>query len=163
MSKRASRCLAVEPWSRGAVSRPAEETLARGGVSGFPQVRFDSWEEAGGSSSWRHSCLRPPPPTPHPRRDPRPRPGPAQHGPAAPGGSGAAGGGRSRVGPAGSDETSDVHYGRARGDTHAPSPASAALLITCWRFSYVPPPPQLPDKRERAELAAGLLRGGLRG
>lgn len=26
------------------------------------------------------------------------------------------------MGPAGSDETSDVHCGRARGDTHAPFP-----------------------------------------
>lgn len=74
MSGRACWCVAVEPWSCGAVSRPAEETLARGGVSGFPQVHFDSCEEAGGSSSWRHSWLRPPP---HP--SPAGPPPPARH------------------------------------------------------------------------------------
>lgn len=116
MSGRACWCVAVEPWSCGAVSRPAEETLARGGVSGFPQVHFDSCEEAGGSSSWRHSWLRPPPPAPSPLSPAGPPP-PARHR----GLGGCRGrGGKERMGPAGSDETSDVHYGRARGDTLAP-------------------------------------------
>lgn len=162
MSGRACWCVAMEPWSCGAVSRPAEETLARGGVSGFPQVHFDSCEEAGGSSSWRHSWLRAPPPLP---AGPPP---PARHSePRGLGGCRGQGGGQNRMGPAGSDETSDVHYGRARGDTLAPPQAarhfsSPATDFPTWSCGgCVPHPAPATGQKAAARAAWGGLQGML--
>lgn len=159
VSKRASRCLAVEPWSRGAVSRPAEETLARGGVSGFPQVRFDSWEEAGGSSSWRHSCLRPPPPTP----GGTPAPGPARHSTA-----------RQRRGARGLLGEAGAAWGprglmkhlmcitAGQGETRTPPPQRARHFSSpAGDFPMFPPPPPATGQKGAGRAGCGVAPGGL--
>lgn len=160
VSGRACWCVAVEPWSCGAVSRPAEETLARGGVSGFPQVHFDSCEEAGGSSSWRHSWLRPP------RRDPRPRHGTARPGTA--GGSGAAGerGGRSAWGRRGLMKHL-MCITAGQGETRSPLPSQRGTSHHLLRIFLrrpvlcVCPPHPAPATGQKAAARAGW--GGCKG
>lgn len=81
------------------------------------------------------------PPPPRPQRDPQPS---AAHA------------------ALGADETSDVHYSRARG-AGGPVRASTALPITCCTFSFRHrPPPQLPRPKgaARAGDAAWGGRGG---
>lgn len=160
VSGRACWCVAVEPWSCGAVSRPAEETLARGGVSGFPQVHFDSCEEAGGSSSWRHSWLRPPGGTP--------APGTAQRGPALPGARGlqGRGGGRSAWGRRGLMKHL-MCITAGQGETRSPLPSQRGTSHHLLRIFLrrpvlcVCPPPPRSSYRTKGSSRSWL--GGLQG
>lgn len=154
MSERACWCTGVEPWSCGAVSRPAEETLARGGVSGFPQVHFDSCEEAGGGSSWRHSWLRPLGGTP--------APGTAQRAPAAPGARGLLG----EAGAAWGLRDLMKHLmciTAGQGETRTPPPQRVRHFSSPARDfpTSCPPPPPATGQKGAARAGCGVASGGL--